>query len=244
VNTADTRTGRHYVLVLHTHLVFVTKYRHEVFAGPDRRETDTTVTGHHRGHTMRGRRVKRGVPGHLPVIVRVDVNEPGSDQQTRRVDHLGRVGAPGIQAAPRANHRDDTVLDPDIGPVRGCAGTVDDGTPDDLQVVHLRLPEPAGTAESLDASCTALERECRWCNDLGIHLDLLSSQLVSLLSYSALRRKIGLCSAGAYDRHSVWVSASRPGHSSWPARGDDGPTGRVSSPAVAYNRLDSRCRRA
>ena len=30
---SDIRTGRHCVFVLHAHLVFVTKYRHEVFTG-------------------------------------------------------------------------------------------------------------------------------------------------------------------------------------------------------------------
>ncbi|MEO3829131.1 IS200/IS605 family transposase [Actinomadura sp. B10D3] len=30
----DIRTGRHCVFVLHAHLVFVTKFRHEVFTGP------------------------------------------------------------------------------------------------------------------------------------------------------------------------------------------------------------------
>jgi REP element-mobilizing transposase RayT len=29
----DIRTGRHCVFVLHAHLVFVTKYQHEVFTG-------------------------------------------------------------------------------------------------------------------------------------------------------------------------------------------------------------------
>src|ERR1700737_631819 len=34
VTHEDVRTGRHCVFVLHAHLVFVTKYRHEVFTSP------------------------------------------------------------------------------------------------------------------------------------------------------------------------------------------------------------------
>ncbi|MFE1592983.1 IS200/IS605 family transposase [Nocardia sp. NPDC058705] len=31
---SDIRTGRHCIFALHAHLVFVTKYRHQVFSGP------------------------------------------------------------------------------------------------------------------------------------------------------------------------------------------------------------------
>ena len=55
-------------------------------AGLDRSESDTAVACDHRGDSMAGRRFEDGIPGDLPVVVRVHVDETGNHDAARSVD--------------------------------------------------------------------------------------------------------------------------------------------------------------
>src|SRR3546814_11682905 len=53
-----------------------------------RREADAAVAGHHGGDPVPGRRVEAVVPGGLAVVVHVDVDEAGRDEQAIGVELL------------------------------------------------------------------------------------------------------------------------------------------------------------
>ncbi len=62
--------------------------------GPHRREADPAVAHHDGGHAVPGRRGEQRVPGDLPVVVGVDVDEAGRHQQAFGVDRAPRPAAP------------------------------------------------------------------------------------------------------------------------------------------------------
>lgn len=78
----------------------------------------TTVAGHHGGDTVEARRTERRVPEHLSVVVRVDVDEPGSDHQSGHVDDV-------VTHESGPDRRDAIALDQDVGESTRCAGSVD-----------------------------------------------------------------------------------------------------------------------
>ena len=100
-------------------------------AGAHRGEADAAVAGDDGGDTVAGRRVEDRVPGGLTVVVRVDVDEPGRDEQPGGVDDLGRVAVDVL-----ADLDDHAALDRHIAHEAGAAGAVDDGSPGDLQIEH------------------------------------------------------------------------------------------------------------
>jgi hypothetical protein len=105
-------------------------------ARPHWREADATVAHHHGGDAVPARRREQRVPGDLAVVVRVEVDEPGRDQQAVGVDDLLRrpVGQ-------RADLRDAPLVDGDVGLPRRRARAVGERAPSDHQVVH-RVPFP------------------------------------------------------------------------------------------------------
>ena len=110
-------------------------------AGPDRGEADAAVAGHHGGDPVAARRLEQAVPAHLPVVVRVDVDEAGRHHMPCRIDGFGGVGhlrgaRLGVVGAPAYNVDDHAVLDADVGPVALRARAVHDSATDDLQVEH------------------------------------------------------------------------------------------------------------
>jgi hypothetical protein len=58
-----------------------------------RRETHPAVADDERRHPVPARRREDRIPQRLPVVVGVDVDEPGRDEEATRVDHLS--GPPG-----------------------------------------------------------------------------------------------------------------------------------------------------
>ncbi len=62
--------------------------RHLLIAGMDRGETDAAIAHDHGRHAMVGRRRQAVFPGHLTVIVGMDVDEAGRDDHAARVDFL------------------------------------------------------------------------------------------------------------------------------------------------------------
>jgi hypothetical protein len=59
--------------------------------GADRGDRESTVSPHHGGHPMNGRRAGGRVPQELCVVVGVDVDETGTDDLAADVDLLGAV---------------------------------------------------------------------------------------------------------------------------------------------------------
>ena len=58
-----------------------------VVLGPGRRDREAAVAGDDRGDAVEARRRERGVPEHLRVVVRVDVDEAGRDDAAAGVEH-------------------------------------------------------------------------------------------------------------------------------------------------------------
>ena len=103
-----------------------------------RREADAAVAHHHGGHPVRRRRRQSLRPDGLAVVVGVQVDEAGRDQQPGRVDLPRRAGA--VDVADRGDH---AVLDGDVADERLTAQPVDDGAVADDQVVgHLNNLRP------------------------------------------------------------------------------------------------------
>ena len=104
-------------------------------AGTDRREAHTAVAQHGRGHPVPARRRQVVVPGHLAVVVGVDVDEAGGDHQAVGVDLVpDRTGDP--------SHLGDRAAgDGDVGRPGGRPGAVDHGAPTDHDVVHVTPPK-------------------------------------------------------------------------------------------------------
>ena len=103
---------------------------------PHRRESDAAVARHDGRDTVTRRRLEDRVPCGLAVVVRVHVDEPGSDEHPGGVDGLG-----GFAVEPPVRHRDDhPVLHRHVAVEAVGAGAVDDRAAGDLQVVHAELP--------------------------------------------------------------------------------------------------------
>ena len=62
-----------------------------VATGANRRESHATVPGDQRRRSVRRRRLEHLVPRHLPVVVRVDVDEPRCDHPAGRIDDDGSL---------------------------------------------------------------------------------------------------------------------------------------------------------
>ena len=101
---------------------------------PDRREADPAIAEEDRRDTMPGGRGEHRVPGRLAVVMRMDIDPAGRDQQTMRVDlalrraglaaDLGDLGAVNRHVAGKACR----------------AGTVEDGAAANDDVMHLASP--------------------------------------------------------------------------------------------------------
>ena len=89
--------------------------------GPAGREAHAAIAHQHRRHAMAGGGREAVVPGHLPVIVRVDVDEARRHREPPGVDLL----AP--RAGDLADGRDPPVLHRDVCFARLCAGAVEHG---------------------------------------------------------------------------------------------------------------------
>src|SRR5690606_19448797 len=83
------------------------------------READPAVAHHHGRDPVPARRGDLRIPGHLRVVVGVDVDEAGRDQLAARVDLLAAGREIGIDGDDLA------VTDPDVGATPGGAGSVD-----------------------------------------------------------------------------------------------------------------------
>ena len=59
-----------------------------VVLGARRRDREPAVAGDHGGDAVEARRRERGIPEHLRVVVRVDVDEAGRDDAVAGVEHL------------------------------------------------------------------------------------------------------------------------------------------------------------
>lgn len=71
-----------------------------------------------------------GVPGCLGVVMRVDVDPAGCEQQTVSIDDAMRVGGGGL--ARTSDLADDAVFKHDVGDGFGCAAAIDEsGVADD-----------------------------------------------------------------------------------------------------------------
>ena len=99
-------------------------------AGTHRREGHAAVAHDHRGHSVPARRGHGRVPTDLRVQVGVQVDEPGGDQPTVRVDHPS--GAARVDVADRG---DAVTVDRHIGASGRCARAVDDRAAPDHQIV-------------------------------------------------------------------------------------------------------------
>ena len=90
------------------------------------------VAGHNRGDAVPARRRQRRVPQDLGVVVGVDVDEPGDDEPSRRVDL-----AAAVDLGPDLDHP--AVVDADVGPKCRRAGPVDHRpSPDGERRGHIR----------------------------------------------------------------------------------------------------------
>ena len=85
------------------------------------RDREPAVAGHHGGDALVGRRPQRGVPEHLRVVVRVDVDEAGSDRAARRVQLAATLQV-------RSDLTNRSALDGHIGHPTRCAAPVVDGS--------------------------------------------------------------------------------------------------------------------
>ena len=84
------------------------------------RKTDATIAHHRGGDAVPRRGAHLGIPGNLRVVVRVDVDEPGRDEQPIGVECLAS------KADVVADGRDASGVDRDVRGERGAAGAVDD----------------------------------------------------------------------------------------------------------------------
>jgi hypothetical protein len=67
----------------------------------------------------------------------MDIDEAGSNDAPRRIDHPGR---PGPRNRGARHERDAASLDRDIGPKARRAGTVQDGAAGDQEIIRRLLP--------------------------------------------------------------------------------------------------------
>ena len=93
-------------------------------------EADAAVSGDHRGDTVPARGRHLGVPGHLAVVVGVDVDPPRRHEQAACVHH---ATSPPFDVP---DGGDDAALQGDVGLAERPAGAVGNRSPLDDQVVH------------------------------------------------------------------------------------------------------------
>ena len=98
-------------------------------------EADPAVAADDRGHPVVGGRGEHRIPGHLPVVVGVDVDEPGRDQRTVGVDHPA-----GLHPARPADLGDAVTVDHEVAGVRRRPRPVDQRAALDQDVVHQSIP--------------------------------------------------------------------------------------------------------
>ena len=113
----------------------------------DRHEAEAAVAEHHRGDAVpSGDRAVR-IPSNLRVVMRMQIDEAGRDDQAVGVDDFLREA--GCAAA---DLRDLAVLDPDVGAVARHARAVNDGSPFDLNIEfgHSRFPPSKWVRTSTD----------------------------------------------------------------------------------------------
>ena len=104
--------------------------------GPGRRDAEAAIADHYRGDAMPGRDGEHGIPQHLRVVVRVDVDEARRYDLTAGID-----GAKGLVGRMTQRH-DLAVLDADVAAVARGTGAVDDLAARDLQVIRHGLLIP------------------------------------------------------------------------------------------------------
>ena len=102
-----------------------------VVGGMHRREADAAVADHHGGDAVPRRRDHALAPRRLTVVVRVDVDEAGSDEQPVGIDRAA------CRTADLPDFRDHAVVDRDVGRARGRAGPVDDRATANNRVVSV-----------------------------------------------------------------------------------------------------------
>ena len=103
--------------------------------GARRREADAARSHHHGRHAVTGRRRQRVVEGDLAVVVRVDVDESGRDDQAVGIDLLATLT---VHGATDLDER--AVGDGDVTAVGGAPGAVDDGAVPDHEIEHANTP--------------------------------------------------------------------------------------------------------
>src|ERR1700733_13487874 len=99
-----------------------------------RRETDAAVAEQDRGDTVPGRRRQHRIPRRLPIVMRVDVDPAGRDQQAVSV-YLTPAGA-----SLAADLGDLVAVECYVAGVGRLAGSIDDVTASDHGVMHGSLP--------------------------------------------------------------------------------------------------------
>ncbi len=122
---------------------------------PTRREAHPAIAGNHRGDTVPRRRLQPLVPGRLPVIMGVHIDETGGDKQAFGVNFLG--------AAPidLANGGNAAILDRDIAFEPGAAAPVDNVAlaDDEIEIAaHLGSVSRRWGNVNLPESATAVPR--------------------------------------------------------------------------------------
>ena len=97
------------------------------------RDREPAVARDHGGDPVVARRRERGIPEHLRVVVRVDVDEARRHDAVAGVEHLLAVEV-------RTDLGDPSVGDADVGPHARCARAVVDGPALDHQLIRHVLP--------------------------------------------------------------------------------------------------------
>ena len=110
-----------------------------------RREADAAIAEQDRRDAMPRRRRQHRVPGRLAVVMGVDIDPAGRDQQAVRVDLALR--RPGLAA----DRGDPAAIDRNVAGKGFAPGAVDDGAAANDDVVHGFRPEHAVAA--LRAAC-------------------------------------------------------------------------------------------
>ena len=87
----------------------------------DRREAETAIANHDRGHAMPARNRAVRIPEKLCVVMGVQIDEAGHDVLPLGVDHFLR-----LMRLEVAELCDLAVLDPDVRPITRQARTIDD----------------------------------------------------------------------------------------------------------------------
>src|SRR5271155_2662315 len=99
-------------------------------AAPDRSKADPAVADNHRGYAVPARRRKIRVPGHLTVVMRVDIDPSGRYQQAVSIDLAA------AWSCLAAGRRDDAAVDCDVAVACRSAGAINDFAVPDYAVMH------------------------------------------------------------------------------------------------------------